>query len=94
MIKHLEQIIAARKAEQPDGSYTVHLLTEGQDRILRKLAEEAGETIIASKNNSRDELIHETSDLLYHLLVLLAYHDLSWSDIEAELARRHTLSRE
>jgi phosphoribosyl-ATP pyrophosphohydrolase len=89
MLARLEQTIAQRKAEMPEGSYTTYLFTQGQDKILKKLGEETAETLIASKNNSRDELVYEASDLIYHLLVLLAHHDVPWSAIEAELSRRH-----
>ncbi len=89
MLARLEAIIAQRRAEMPEGSYTTYLFNEGQDKILKKVGEEVAETIIASKNNNRDELIHEASDLVYHLLVLLAHHEVSWEAIEEELERRH-----
>ncbi len=89
IILQLEDVISLRERERPPGSYTAYLFNAGQDKILKKLAEEAGETIIASKNNSREELIYEVSDLVYHLLVLLRWHGIPWADIEAELARRH-----
>lgn len=89
MLARLEQVIAQRKAERPEGSYTTYLFAQGQDKILKKVGEESAETIIASKNGSRDELVYEASDLIYHLLVLLAHHDIPWSTIEAELGRRH-----
>ena len=68
----LERIIAERKLNLPAGSYTAKLFTAGLDRILKKIGEEAGEVIIAAKNDDRSELIYECGDLLYHLLVLLA----------------------
>jgi phosphoribosyl-ATP pyrophosphohydrolase/phosphoribosyl-AMP cyclohydrolase len=89
MIARLEEIIAGRKREMPEGSYTTYLFTQGQDKILKKVGEEAAETIIASKNNRREELVYEASDLVYHLLVLLAHHEISWAEIETELERRH-----
>lgn len=89
MIDRLEAIVAERKRERPEGSYTTYLFSEGQDKILKKFGEEATETIIASKNNDDDELVYETADLVYHLLVLLADHGIAWSEIEAELKRRH-----
>ena len=89
MILQLERVISSRKAERPKGSYTTYLFDAGQDKILKKIAEEAGEVIIASKNNSHDELVYEVADLVYHLLVLLQFHDVSWNDIETELKRRH-----
>lgn len=89
MIARLEQIIAARNEQRPDGSYTTYLFESGQDKILKKLGEEAAETIIASKNRDRDELVYEAADLVYHLLVLLAEHEITWAEIESELERRH-----
>ncbi|HEX8684664.1 MAG TPA: phosphoribosyl-ATP diphosphatase [Ardenticatenaceae bacterium] len=89
MITRLEEIIAGRKSEMPEGSYTTYLFTQGQDKILKKVGEEAAETIIASKNDNRTELVYEASDLIYHLLVLLAHHEISWAEIEAELERRY-----
>jgi phosphoribosyl-AMP cyclohydrolase / phosphoribosyl-ATP pyrophosphohydrolase len=85
----LEKVIAQRREEMPEGSYTTYLFREGQDKILKKLGEEAAETLIASKNNSAAELVYEASDLLYHLLVLLRFHGIPFGDIEAELERRH-----
>lgn len=89
IIRHLESVIQDRRQRRPAGSYTAYLFEAGQDKILKKLAEETGETIIASKNHSREEIIYEAADLVYHLLVLLRFHDISWADIEAELANRH-----
>ena len=89
IVPHLERLIRERRRSQPEGSYTAYLFAQGQDKILKKIGEEAAETIIASKNDARDELVAEASDLLYHLLVLLAHHDLSFAELEQELARRH-----
>lgn len=89
MIATLERVVAQRRAERPEDSYTAYLFGAGRDKILKKIGEEAAETIIASKNDVPEEIIAEASDLIYHLLVLLAHHDLPFSRIEAELARRH-----
>ncbi|MBS3946785.1 MAG: bifunctional phosphoribosyl-AMP cyclohydrolase/phosphoribosyl-ATP diphosphatase HisIE [Dethiobacter sp.] len=88
-LAELERIISQRKVERPEGSYVVKLLEAGVDRILKKVAEEAGEVIIAAKNEDRAELVYETGDLLFHLLVLLARQDVALSEVLAELARRH-----
>lgn len=93
-LSRLEAIIAQRKAELPEGSYTTYLFTQGQDKILKKVGEETAETIIASKNNNEAEIVYEASDLVYHLLVLLAHHDIPFATIEEELARRHTAPQE
>ena len=85
----LENIIAERKINLPAGSYTAKLFTGGLDRILKKIGEEAGEVLIAAKNQERGELIYECGDLLFHLLVLLAEKGITLAEVVAELARRH-----
>jgi phosphoribosyl-ATP pyrophosphohydrolase/phosphoribosyl-AMP cyclohydrolase len=84
----LAQTIAARKAHAPEGSYTAKLFAGGVDRIGKKIGEEATEVVIAAKNDDPAELVWETSDLLYHTLVMLAERNISLDDIGAELARR------
>lgn len=81
-------IIENRKHERPEGSYTSYLFNEGQDKILKKLGEETAETVIASKNKNKDEVVNEMADLWYHSLVLLAYHGINLEDIIGELANR------
>jgi phosphoribosyl-ATP pyrophosphohydrolase/phosphoribosyl-AMP cyclohydrolase len=88
-LPELERIIAERKAEMPEGSYVAGLFRQGLDRILKKIAEEAGEVIIAAKNEEGNELIYECGDLLFHLLVLLAAKNITLAEISSELARRH-----
>lgn len=88
-LAELEKIIAERKKNRPDGSYTAKLLEKGIDRILKKVGEEAAEVIIAAKNEERSELVYEAGDLLYHLLVLLAQKEVALAEIMEELARRH-----
>lgn len=90
MLYKLTDLIADRKTKPVDGSYTNRLLAEGEDAILRKVGEEAVEVILAAKSQGDQRLIEEASDLIYHLLVLLAARDLSLADIETELSRRHT----
>jgi phosphoribosyl-ATP pyrophosphohydrolase len=90
MLYTLTELIADRKTNPVDGSYTNKLLAEGEDAILRKVGEEAVEVILAAKSQGDQRLIEETSDLIYHLLVLLTARDLSLADIETELTRRHT----
>lgn len=79
--------IKERYAQRPEGSYTTYLFEKGLDKILKKVAEETGEVIIASKNN-KEEVVYESSDLLYHLLVLLVELDIPFQDIMKELASR------
>ena len=88
ILADLYQVILDRKANPQEGSYTNYLFTKGQDKILKKVGEEAAEPIIASKNNDPAEIIYEASDLLYHLLVLLAHHQIEPQKIYAELAKR------
>jgi phosphoribosyl-ATP pyrophosphohydrolase/phosphoribosyl-AMP cyclohydrolase len=84
----LAQTIAHRKIAAPEGSYTAKLFAGGVDRIGKKIGEEATEVVIASKNSDRGELVWETTDLLYHLLVLLAERGVTLDEIGDELARR------
>lgn len=84
----LVQTIAQRKIDPPPGSYTATLFAGGVDRIGKKIGEEAMEVVIAAKNADRGELIWESSDLLYHLLVMLEERGVTLDDIGDELARR------
>lgn len=88
IVEELAAVIAERKASPPDGSYTGKLFAGGTDRILKKIGEEAGELIVASKNDSASEIVHEATDLIYHMLVLLAHHDISLDAIAKELRAR------
>lgn len=88
-LAELERIIAERKVNKPEGSYVATLFDKGLDKILKKIGEEAGEVIIAAKNEDRSELIYESGDLLFHLLVLLAEKDVALSEVLCELAGRH-----
>lgn len=88
-LAELEEIIAERKITKPAGSYVAKLFEQGLDRILKKVGEEAGEVIIAAKNQDRAELIYESSDLFFHLLVLLAEKNVTLAEVLRELASRH-----
>ncbi len=81
-------VIKDRKLHPKEGSYTNYLLDKGLDKILKKLGEETSEAIIAAKNPDNQEVVYELSDLLYHMMVLMALKDISWEDVTAELARR------
>jgi len=72
VVDFLYDLILSRKEEMPEGSYTSYLFEEGIDKILKKVGEESAEVIIASKNEPDNELVYESADLLYHMLVLLA----------------------
>ncbi len=88
ILQTLSETILERKKTPDNKSYTSFLMQGGIDRILKKVAEESGELLIAAKNGERQEIIHESADLLYHLLVSLGHFDIPFSAIEAELKRR------
>jgi phosphoribosyl-ATP pyrophosphohydrolase len=89
VLSELHRVILERRENSPDGSYTAYLFEQGEDKILKKIGEEAAELIIASKNGSRIEIAAEAADLVYHLLVLLAWHEMGPGDVLAELTARH-----
>ncbi|MFZ0545704.1 MAG: phosphoribosyl-ATP diphosphatase [Candidatus Promineifilaceae bacterium] len=89
MLTNLFTIIESRKQNRPQGSYTAELFSMGEDEILKKVGEEAMEVILAAKGQGEQRLIEETADLFYHVLVMLAYKNLTLADVEAELRRRH-----
>ncbi len=88
VLQDVFQVICDRQKNPKEGSYTTYLFEKGQDKILKKVGEEAAETIIASKNNDAKELLYEMADLWYHNLVLLAYHGVTPTELLAELAGR------
>jgi phosphoribosyl-ATP pyrophosphohydrolase/phosphoribosyl-AMP cyclohydrolase len=88
VLSRIEEIVRAREAGRPEGSYTTYLFDRGVDKILKKLGEESAETIIAAKNPGTDELRSESADLLFHLLVLLRARDVPLADVYAELEGR------
>lgn len=88
-ILRVEQaIIIDRKKNPEEGSYTNYLFDKGEDKILKKVGEEAAEVVIAAKNRSKDEIKYETADLLYHLSVMLVDNDMTWDDIFEEIESR------
>ncbi|TKI58643.1 bifunctional phosphoribosyl-AMP cyclohydrolase/phosphoribosyl-ATP diphosphatase HisIE [Brevibacillus antibioticus] len=88
ILSELEELIAAREVERPEGSYTTYLFEKGVDKILKKVGEEAAEVIIAAKNRSREELRYEASDLIFHLMVLLREQKLPLDEVLKELQKR------
>ena len=88
LFNDLYTLIRMREAERPENSYTTYLFNSGLDKILKKVGEEATETVIAAKNGSAKELTSELSDLFYHLLVLMVERGLGLTDICRELAER------
>tara|TARA_Y100000748_G_scaffold252817_1_gene218348 strand:+ start:206 stop:544 length:339 start_codon:yes stop_codon:yes gene_type:complete len=92
ILEALSIILEQRKTANPDESYTARLFAEGGDSILRKITEEATETVIASKCSDNDAIIHEIADLWFHTIVLLKHHNLEINDILKELERRFGIS--
>lgn len=88
VLDRLEAVIAGRDEARPQGSYTTYLFERGLDKILKKIGEEATETVIAAKNADAAELRAEAADLLYHLLVLLRERRLPLAEVWQELDRR------
>lgn len=93
IIRALDAQIKNRRENPVEGSYTNYLFREGVDKICKKIGEESTETVIAAKNNSKEELIYEASDLIYHLTVLLNNQGVEWDDLFKELTRRHLNKR-
>jgi phosphoribosyl-ATP pyrophosphohydrolase len=92
ILARLGSTIAERLKADPKASYVASLASEGEDAILRKLMEEAAETLLASKEGDKLHLIRETADLWFHCMVLLAWHGARPDDVLAELARREGTS--
>ncbi len=83
-----QAVIIDRKYNPDDDSYTNYLFNKGEDKILKKVGEEAAEVVIAGKNRNKDEIKYETADLLYHLSVMLVDNDMTWNDIFEEMENR------
>ncbi len=91
-LKQLDEVLQQRKQEDPSSSYVASLYHKGLDTILKKIGEEATETVIAAKSDDKQQVIYETADLWFHTLVLLAQQGLSSDDVLNELERRFGLS--
>ena len=92
LLARLAATIAARRGADPGSSYVASLFAKGDDAILKKIGEEATETVMAAKDGVPQKIVCETADLWFHCLVLLARHGLSPADVLAELARREGTS--
>ncbi|PSP53101.1 phosphoribosyl-ATP diphosphatase [Halobacteriales archaeon QH_8_68_33] len=90
VLDELFAVIEDRKANLPEDSYTASLFTDekGENAVLEKLGEETTELLLAAKDDDREEIAHESADIVYHLLVLLAMNDMDLSDLRAELQER------
>ncbi len=92
VLQQLAQILEQRKQESADKSYVASLYAKGVDSILKKIGEEATETVIAAKSGDKKQIIYETADLWFHCMVLLADQGLGPDDVLQELQRRFGLS--
>ena len=92
-LEELMRLIASRKTEKKENSYTAYLFEKGLDKILKKVGEESPEVIIAAKAEDRKETVYEIADLAYHVLVLMIQAGISLDDVMHELASRHVIDR-
>lgn len=83
-----EQTVKSRRQNPVEGSYTNYLFAKGEDKILKKVGEEAAEVVIAGKNRDQSEIRYEVADLMYHLTVMLVDNNMSWNDIFREMDKR------
>ena len=88
VLERLEAVIAERRTHPDAGSYVASLQAKGLDAILKKVGEEATETVIAAKSGERSAIVHETADLWFHCLVMLSWHGVAVAEVLAELERR------
>ncbi|SHE21204.1 phosphoribosyl-ATP diphosphatase [methanotrophic endosymbiont of Bathymodiolus puteoserpentis (Logatchev)] len=92
VLTELAAILEQRKQESADSSYVASLYAKGLDAILKKIGEEATETVIAAKDGNKEQIVYETADLWFHCMVMLADQELSPDDVLNELQRRFGLS--
>jgi phosphoribosyl-ATP pyrophosphohydrolase len=91
-LQRLAEVIATRRQGDPDKSYVARLFHKGTDAILKKIGEEATETVMAAKDGDRQKIVYEVADLWFHSMIALAQFDLSPADVLRELERREGLS--
>ncbi len=91
-LARLAAVIEGRKGGDPDKSYVARLFAKGQDAILKKVGEEATETVMAGKDGEREKVVYEVADLWFHSMMALSWHGLTPADVLAELRRREGLS--
>jgi len=87
-LERLMSVLRDRYEKRPEGSYSAYLFNEGRDKILKKVGEEATEVVIAAKGDSRERLVSELADLVYHVSALMVNEGVEWSDVYDELDRR------
>ena len=88
ILKRLADVIDTRRGADPDTSYVARLFAKGEDTILKKIGEEATETVLAAKDGARERIVAEAADLWFHCMVMLAYYGLRPEDVLTELERR------
>ena len=92
VLQRLSATLASRKGADPTTSYTAKLFAKGPDSILKKIGEESAELIMAAKDGKRLNIVWESTDLIYHVMVLLAFYDMGIDEVAQELARREGVS--
>lgn len=92
ILHRLSDTLASRRNADPETSYTAQLFSKGPDSILKKIGEECAELIMAGKEGKRLNVVRESTDVIYHILVLLAYYDMSIEDVSQEMRRREGIS--
>jgi phosphoribosyl-ATP pyrophosphohydrolase len=92
VLARLADVVESRRGSDPEKSYVARLLSKGPDSFLKKIGEEATETVMAAKDGDKAKIVNETADLWFHCLVMLAHYDLRPEQVLSELARREGLS--
>lgn len=92
ILHRLSDTLATRRNADPETSYTAQLFAKGPDSILKKIGEETAELIMAGKEGKRLNIVRESADVVYHILVLLAYYNMGIEDVSQEMRRREGIS--
>jgi phosphoribosyl-ATP pyrophosphohydrolase len=92
VLHRLSETLASRRHADPESSYTAKLFADGPDSILKKIGEECAELIMAAKDGKRLNIVWESTDVIYHVLVLLAFYDMTIEDVSQEMRRREGIS--
>lgn len=92
VLHRLSETLLSRRNADPESSYTAQLFSKGPDSILKKIGEECAELIMAAKDGKRLNIVWESTDVIYHVMVLLAFHGLTIDDVLQEMRRREGIS--
>lgn len=92
ILHRLSETLTSRRNADPETSYTAQLFSQGQDAILKKIGEECTELIMAAKDGKRLNIVRESTDVIYHILVLLVFHGMTIEDVSQEMRRREGIS--